>query len=272
MDRGYWPASPGPGRATPSIRAPSSPPRWVSPATRGAAGQLGEQLGVAAQLVDAAAELGELGLGKVDCAALTGEPSDVVGLVVLGRSGPRDEDRRRARDGDLGHRRRPTSPDEEIGGAIDEVHPALVADDLMDRSRRRGDPAGECVGEALASHVMDGEAAVLIVSLGVRDDGIVERSRALRPASDGEDEAVGRQPERRPRRLRPVARSTLRIAARTGAPVTVARRNGDPWNATADAAAKRAASAVARPGNRSNETTTMGMRSRRAASTAGRLA
>jgi hypothetical protein len=71
---------------------------------------------------------------------------------------------------------------------------------------------------------------------------------------------------------RPDVRSTWRIARRTGAPVTTARGNGESSKATAEAAAKRAVRALARPGRRSNETTRTGTRRRRAANTAGRLA
>ena len=55
----------------------------------------------------------------------------------------------------------------------------------------------------------------------------------------------------------------------TGAPVIVARGSGDPSNATAHAAERFAASRLARPGNRSYDTTTTGMPSLCAAKTAG---
>src|ERR671912_265829 len=71
---------------------------------------------------------------------------------------------------------------------------------------------------------------------------------------------------------RPPRRATSRIDWRTGAPVTTALGRGDPGKATADAAALLAASRLARPGVRSYETTTIGMRSRLAAKTAGMLA
>ena len=71
---------------------------------------------------------------------------------------------------------------------------------------------------------------------------------------------------------RPPTRSTVRIARRTGAPVTSALGSAESSNATALAAANRAVSALALPGRRSNDTTTTGTRSRFAANTAGMLA
>ncbi len=68
------------------------------------------------------------------------------------------------------------------------------------------------------------------------------------------------------------ARSTSRIAWRTGAPVIAARGNGEFSKATAQAAADRADRRLARPGVRSYDTTTTGITSRRAAKTAGVLA
>ena len=62
------------------------------------------------------------------------------------------------------------------------------------------------------------------------------------------------------------------MTRRTGAPVSSARGSGEFSNATAHAAARRAASRLARPGVRSYDTTTTGMSSRRAANTAGMLA
>ena len=67
-------------------------------------------------------------------------------------------------------------------------------------------------------------------------------------------------------------RSTSRITWRTGAPVSSARGSGEFSNATAHAAARRAASRLARPGVRSYDTTTSGTPKRRAAKTAGMLA
>ena len=67
-------------------------------------------------------------------------------------------------------------------------------------------------------------------------------------------------------------RSTSRMTRRTGAPVSSARGRGELSNATAHAAARRAASRLARPGVRSYDTTTTGMSNRRAANTAGMLA
>ena len=119
-------------------------------------------------------------LGKVHGGALVGEPSDVGGLVILGRPGPRDEDRRRARDGDLGDRRRAAAADEQVGGGVDEVHPRLVADDPVDgaRSPCRRRPATSR-REALAGDVIDGQAGVADVLGGVGEDRLVERSGTL---------------------------------------------------------------------------------------------
>ena len=128
-------------------------------------------------------------------------------------------------------------------------------------------------GEALTGDVIDRQ-------VGITLRGVPHSRRWLRSAHPSLAILQSRRArsdrwairERRERRRESPTRSSSRIIRRTGAPVTVARRKRDPSNVTADAAAKRAVRALARPGRRSKETTTIGMRSRRAASTAGRLA
>ncbi len=203
MDRGYWPASRGPGRATPSIRAPSRPARWRSPAALALPASVERCSALPRSSSMRLPSSASSASGRWTAPPSVGEPADVVGLVILGCARPRNEDRRRPGDGDLGHCRRPAASDEEIGSRVHEIHPALVTDDLMDHFRRRGDLAGKRLGEAVAGHVMDGESSILIVSFGVGDDRIVERPRTLRPPGDGEDEAVDRQSQRRSRRVAP---------------------------------------------------------------------
>ena len=206
MDRGYWPASAGSGRATRSIRSPSAPRRWTLPDRTSVAGELGEPLGLLRSSSMRRAEVSQIGLREMDGGTLVGEPADVLGLVILGGGRPRDEDRRRPGDGDFGHRRRPAAADEEVGGRVDEVDPRLVADDLVDRARSPAATTSPAERRRRSAHRRRDRSPGRhpAWSLGIVDDGFVQRTRALatlqsrRARSDRRATRARRAPRRGP--------------------------------------------------------------------------
>ena len=141
----------------------------------------------------------ELDLGHQQRTAGAREHLGVGRLVVLGGQRPRHQDRGQADGRQLGHGGGSGSRQHQVGGGVGEVHGVFVAHHLVP----------EAVGALLrcerrrvvtaADDVADRE--VLPVSLlgGQGCDHVVQLARAERPAHHEQREAVGRQPERRPR-------------------------------------------------------------------------
>ena len=161
--------------------------------------QRGAGVRVAAEAFDLGGQAGRIGgqpvLGEHHGGSVVAQPRDVVALVVVARAGPRDEDRRHTRDGDLVHRARAAASDEEVGGGVHPRHVGLVPEHgVVDRTLDRSDP----VDESLAGDLADSELGVVGTVGAVVGDRVVEETRSERAAHDHHEEPVLVDSEARP--------------------------------------------------------------------------
>ncbi len=225
----------------------------------------------------ASSSAGQLGVGDEPGGSGRHQGHGVGRLVIARRARQRDRDGAEADGGQLGDGAGPGPAHGQIGGGVDQVHPVLVADLLVDEAG-----AVARTVRRPADSVSQSRAPITWrMATPVRGRHIRARAATAslmrRAPSEPPNAATTTASAGRPRSCRALARAagwraTARTSDRTGFPVSTARGRGVPSNDTAEARATRAAQRLAAPGTAFCSATTIGTRSRAAASTQPALA
>ena len=104
---------------------------------------------------------GELALGNHDSCADFTEDARIVALMIVGRSSPRDDDRRHADRCKLRDGARASPGDHQIGGRVHLHHLVLVADHAVHDARCATAFGGSVAEKAVTDHVPHGDVVAV---------------------------------------------------------------------------------------------------------------